>query len=209
VKHHPRAATLKPQCLTLHRVDVLPRDIPTPHGNAEPSAVPLGSAGYRPNARTIGIGVWQRIAEFLKKAGRVIVVVSGLVWLLSVLPLRNLETSYLANAGRLLVPFGAWMCLDWRMIVALLTSVVAKENTIATLGVLYQLNGLRTLAAAITRAAALAFLAIQVTFVPCVATMAAIHQEAGSWKRTAFSVGLLLVISLAGGVVVYQVGRWF
>ncbi len=163
---------------------------------------------HLPNARTIGISVWQRVLEFLKKAGGVIVVVSALVWLLSVLPHGKLESSYLANTGRLLVPFGAWMGLDWRMIVALLTSVVAKENTIATLGVLYQGDGLRALAAAITPAAALAFLVIQVTFVPCVATIAAIRQETRSWKWTAFSVGLLLVISLTTGVVVYQVGRW-
>jgi ferrous iron transport protein B len=131
-----------------------------------------------------------------------------LVWLLSVLPHGKLETSYLASAGRLLVPFGAWMGLDWRMIVALLTSIVAKENTIATLGVLYQGTGLRTMAAVITPAAALAFLVIQVTFVPCVATIAAIRQETRSWRWTAFSVGLLLVISGTTGVVVYQVGRW-
>jgi ferrous iron transport protein B len=162
---------------------------------------------HLPNARTIGISVWQRILEFLKKAGGVIVVVSALVWLLSTLPQGKLETSYLANAGRFLAPFGAWMGLDWRMIVALLTSVVAKETTIATLGVLYQGSGLQTLAAAITPAAALAFLVIQVTFVPCVATVAAIHQETRSWKWTAFSVGLLLVISLTTGVVIYQVGR--
>jgi len=75
------------------------------------------------------------------------------------------------------------------------------------LGVLYQGNGLRTLAAEITPAAALAFLVIQVTFVPCMATVAAIRQETRSWKWTAFSVGLLLVISVTTGVVVYQVGR--
>jgi ferrous iron transport protein B len=63
------------------------------------------------------------------------------------------------------------------------------------------------MAAAVTPAAALAFLVIQVTFVPCVATVAAIHQETRSWKWTALSVGLLLVISLTVGTVVYQVGR--
>ena len=94
------------------------------------------------------------------------------------------------------------------MIVALLTSVVAKENTIATLGILFHGNGLATLAAAITPAAALAFLVIQVTFIPCVATMAAIRQETRSWTWTAVSVGLLLVISLTSGVLVYQVGQW-
>jgi ferrous iron transport protein B len=162
---------------------------------------------HLPNARTIGLSVWQRLVEFLKKAGSVIIVVSVLVWFFSVLPNGELETSYLAGVGRLLAPFGAWMGLDWRMIVALLTSVVAKENTIATLGVLYQGGGLGTLAATVAPAAALAFLVIQVTFVPCVATVAAIHQETRSWKWTAFSVGLLLVISLVAGVLVYQLAR--
>jgi len=162
---------------------------------------------HLPNARTIGLSVWQRSLEFLKKAGGIIVVVSTVVWLFSVLPEADLETSYLATVGRFLAPFGAWMGLDWRMIVALLTSLVAKENTIATLAVLYHGSSLDTLAASITPAAALAFLVIQMTFVPCVATVAAIRHETRSWRWTAFSVTLLLVISFAAGVVVYQVGR--
>ena len=104
------------------------------------------------------------------------------------------------------------MGLDWRMIVALLTSVVAKENTIATLGVLYQAGQqggslVGTLAGAVKPAAALAFLVVQMSFIPCVATIAAIRQETRSWKWTAVSVGLLLMISLVAGTVVYQVAR--
>ena len=162
---------------------------------------------HPPNGRTIGVSVWERSLEFLKKAGGIIIIVSIVVWFVSVFPAGALETSYLASVGRFLAPLGAWMGLDWRMIVALLTSVVAKENTIATLGVLYRENGLGALVATVTPAAALAFLVMQVTFIPCVATMAAIHQETRSWRWMAFSVGLLLVISLTAGVVVYQVGR--
>ncbi len=167
---------------------------------------------HLPNARTIALTVWQRIWDFLKKAGSVIVVVSVLVWCLSVLPNAKFETSYLAGLGHFLSPLGAWMGLDWRMIVALLTSVVAKENTIATLGVLYQAGQqgrslVGTLASAVKPAAALAFLVVQMSFVPCVATVAAIRQETRSWKWTAVSVGLLLVISLVAGTVVYQVAR--
>ena len=167
---------------------------------------------HLPNARTIGLTVWQRILDFLKKAGSVIVVVSVLVWGLSALPGGQLETSYLASLGRWLSPLGAWMGWDWRMIVALLTSVVAKENTIATLGVLYQAGqqagGLAgTLAGTIAPAAGLAFLVVQMTFVPCVATIVAIRQETHSWKWTAFSVGLLLALSLIAGVAVYWVAR--
>ncbi len=167
---------------------------------------------HLPNARTIALTVWQRIWDFLKKAGSVIVVVSVLVWCLSILPNNKVETSYLAGLGHFLSPLGAWMGLDWRMIVALLTSVVAKENTIATLGVLYQAGQQggslsEGLATTVKPATALAFLVVQMTFIPCVATIAAIRQETRSWKWTAVSVGLLLVISMVAGVAVYQVAR--
>jgi ferrous iron transport protein B len=164
---------------------------------------------HLPNARTITLTVWQRTWDFLKKAGSIIVVVSVLVWCLSVFPHNKVETSYLADLGHFLSPLGAWMGLDWRMIVALLTSVVAKENTIATLGILFQAGQPGSslaagLAATVKPAAALAFLVVQMSFVPCVATIATIKQETHSWKWTALSVGLLLVISMVAGVAVYQ-----
>ena len=162
---------------------------------------------HLPNARAVGLSVWHRLLEFLKNAGGIIVVVSVLVWVFSALPHGDLETSYLASFGRFLTPVGAWMGLDWRMMVALLTSVVAKENTVATLGVLYNGNGLGALASSITSAAAFAFLVVQLTFVPCVATVVSIRQETRSWWWTATSVGLLLILSLTAGVIAFQVGH--
>ena len=162
-----------------------------------------------PNARTIGLSVWQRMVAFLKKAGSIILVVSVVVWALSVLPGGGIESSYLAGLGRLLSPLGALMGLGWRMMVALLTSLVAKENTIATLGVLYGAGeeGARlaeVMSGVLTPAAALAFLAVQMLFIPCVATVAVIRQETGSWRWTGFSVALLLVLSLVVGIAIYQ-----
>lgn len=162
---------------------------------------------HMPDLRTIGQSVWRRSVEFLAKAGGIIVVVSVLVWVFSALPGGDLESSYLATFGKYLAPMGAWMGLDWRMVVALLTSVAAKENTIATLAILYQEAGLNTLAATITPATALSFLVIQMMFIPCLATVAAIRQETHSWRWTGFSVVLLLGISLIAGMVAYQVGR--
>ncbi len=167
---------------------------------------------HLPNARTIGLSVWQRLVAFLKKAGSIIVVVSIVVWALSVLPGGEIESSYLAALGRLLVPLGGLMGLGWQMMVALLTSFVAKENTIATLGVLYSAGeeGTRlaeVLPGVLTPAAALAFLAVQMLFIPCVATVATIRQETGSWRWTAFSVALLLVVSFAVGIAIYQGAR--
>ena len=52
--------------------------------------------------------------------------------------------------------------------------------------------------------AALAFLAVQMLFIPCVAVVATIRQETGSWKWTAFSIALLLVLSFSVGIAIYQ-----
>lgn len=139
----------------------------------------------------------------------IILAVSVVVWALSVLPGGGIESSYLAGLGRLLSPLGALMGLGWRMMVALLTSFVAKENTIATLGVLYGAGeeGTRlaeVMSGVLTPAAALAFLAVQMLFIPCVATVAVIRQETGSWRWTGFSVALLLVLSLVVGIAIYQ-----
>jgi ferrous iron transport protein B len=167
---------------------------------------------HRPNLRTIALQVWHNGAEFLKKAGTLILVMSVAVWALSTLPYGQIETSYLAQAGRALEPLGALMGLDWRMLVALLASFVAKENAIATLGILLgsaEGAGLDVaLAGALTAPAALAFLVAEMLFIPCAATVGAIRQETRSWRWTAFSLGLLLLLSLAGGIAAYQLARW-
>jgi ferrous iron transport protein B len=160
-----------------------------------------------PNWRTIGLLVWQRSIEFLRKAATVILPVSVVVWALSVLPSGDVETSFLAQVGRWLEPVGGLMGFDWRLLVALLTSFIAKENSIATLGVLFGASeeaGLpELLAGAISAPTALAFLVVQMLFVPCVATVAAVKQETGSWRWMFFSVTFLLVVSWAAGVGVY------
>lgn len=167
---------------------------------------------HRPNRRTIFLQVWQNSLEFLKKAGSLILAMSVVVWVLSTLPHGEMETSYLAQAGKALAPVGALMGLDWRLVVALLTSFVAKENSIATMGILLGAGqgaaGLEeALTQILTPAAALAFLVVQTLFIPCVATVAAIRQETRSWKWTAFSIGLLGTVSVAAGIGIYQVMR--
>ena len=167
---------------------------------------------HLPNGRTIGLLVWQRSLAFLKKAGTLILVVSVVVWILSALPGGEIETSFLAQIGHLLEPAGRMMGFDWRLMVALLTGFIAKENSIATLGVLFGSTGLtagegaglaETLAAAFPAATALAFLVVQMLFIPCVATVAVVRQETGSWRWTFFNVGFLLLVSWAAGAGVF------
>lgn len=162
-----------------------------------------------PNLRTIFQGVYGRVADFIKGAATVILVVSVIMWFFSTYPGGNIESSYLAAVGRWLAPLGSMMGLEWQMMVALLTSFVRKENTIPTLAVLYGTGsdgmGLAgMLGLHMSPASALAFLAAQVLFIPCVATVATIHQETKSWKWTLVNIALLLVISMSVGIIIYQ-----
>jgi len=166
---------------------------------------------HLPNWRTIGLLVWQRSLSFVRKAVTVILPVSVTIWALSVLPGDGVEQSYLAMAGRWLEPAGRLLGLDWRLLVALLASFIAKENSIATLGVLFGAGegaGLATvLASTFPASTALAFLTVQMLFIPCVATVAAVRQETGSWRWTLFDLGFLLAVSLAVGMGVYWLAR--
>jgi len=165
-----------------------------------------------PNARTIGLYVWRNTMAFLKKAGTLIVIVSAVVWALSNFPGSDPRESVLGAMGGFLEPAGGLMGLgDWRLIVALFSSFVAKENSVATLGILFGGSaagaGLAAkVASVLTPAAAAAFLVVQMTFVPCVATVAAIRQESRSWRWTGANLGLMLVVAIVLGVIVYQVG---
>jgi ferrous iron transport protein B len=166
---------------------------------------------HTPNARTILMQVWRHTWAFVKRAGTLIVIISAIVWILSSFPGPDTGDSILGHIGRFLVPVGALMGMgDWRLMVALLSSFVAKENSVATLGILFGsdpgIDLAAKVAAVLTPAAAVAFLVVQMTFVPCVATVAAIKQESRSWGWTGVSVGLMLVVAFVLGVVVYQVG---
>lgn len=166
---------------------------------------------HLPNWRTIGLSVWQRSLAFIRKAGTVILAVSVVIWALSTFPGGGVEGSYLAQLGRWLEPVGRLAGLDWRLTVALLSSFVAKENSVATLGVLFRAGdeGLTDLlAAAYPPSVGLAYLVVQTLFVPCVATVGVIRQETASWRWTFFAVGLLLVVSFLAGMAVYRVAAW-
>jgi ferrous iron transport protein B len=166
-----------------------------------------------PNGRTVGLYVWNNTVSFVKKAGTLILLASMVVWALSSFPGPGIDNSVLAAIGRSLEPIGQLMGLnDWRIIVALLTSFFAKENTIATLGILFNTSAesvtlAQEVALVLVPAARVAFLAVVMLFVPCLATTATIKQETNSWRWTAAAIGLTLALSLGAGIVIYQVAQ--
>jgi len=167
---------------------------------------------HRPDPRTIGHVVWWRTVAFVRKAGTIILAMSILVWLLAYFPDGRTETSILAWIGHLLEPLGLPLGLDWKMVTALITSIVAKENAIATLGVLYGVGGqglLKVLPAVMGHAPALAFLTVLMLFVPCAATIAVMKREMADRRWFVTSLVLTLVVSYLVGLAAYRLAIWF
>jgi ferrous iron transport protein B len=162
-----------------------------------------------PNLRSAMLLIWQRSLSFLKHAGTIILMMSIVVWALSEFPGGNLETSFLAQIGNFVAPVGEWMGLDWKLTVALITSFMAKENAIATLGVLYgrtaEFGLLETISMTYSPAVGLAFMVVTLLFIPCAATVAAIKQETGSWKWTMANIVLMLAVSIGVASGVYAI----
>lgn len=166
---------------------------------------------HKPDPNTIMIVVWNRMVAFVKKAGTIIVLVSMLVWILSNVPSRNVDHSILAILGRSLEPIGSLLGLSWQQIVALLSSLVAKENSIATLGVLYGVGeeGLRTvLPRVMSHASALSFLTVLMLTVPCAGTISVMRKEMGSWRWFFASILTTLIVSFLAGIFAYHLALW-
>jgi ferrous iron transport protein B len=163
---------------------------------------------HKPDIKTIFNAVWNRTLSFIKKAGTVILGFSVLIWMVSNFPGGDVEHSLLGWIGQLIAPVGVPLGLDWKMIVALLSSIVAKENSIAALGVLFSVGeeGLRgVLPSVISHASSLSFLVTLMLFIPCAPTFVVMKQEMGSWKWFVTSLMFMFLISYGGGVAAYHI----
>ena len=166
---------------------------------------------HRPDPKTIGHVVWTRSVAFIKRAGTIILTMSILVWLLAYFPDGRTETSILAVIGRLFEPLGRPLGLDWKMLTALITSIVAKENAVATLGVLYGVGDqglLKVLPTVMGHASALAFLTVLMLFVPCAATIAVMKREMADRFWFYSSLVLTLGVSYLVGFAAYRLALW-
>ncbi len=165
---------------------------------------------HKPDFRTIGIIVWHRTIAFVKKAGTVILFFSIVLWILSNVPAGSIEDSVLGKIGMFLEPIGRPLGLDWRMVIALLSSVVAKENSVATLGILYNVGdqGLMTvLSSMIPHASALSFLVVLMLFIPCVPTIVVMRQEMADRKWFIISFIFMLLLSYTIGMAAYGLAK--
>lgn len=165
---------------------------------------------HTPDFKSIGLAIWSRTFAFVKKAGTVIFVFSVILWIMSNVPGGNIEESMLARIGRILEPVGNPIGLDWRMMMALFSSIVAKENSVATLGILYNVGDqglMSVISQAISRPSALSFLIILMLFIPCAPTMTVMKQEMGGMKWPLVSFLFMLAISYGTALVVYNIAH--
>ena len=165
-----------------------------------------------PVPKGVAIHTWERAWSFVRKAGTIILAGSVLIWALGSLPPGVEyagEASWAASIGRFFEPIVKTFGANWHGAIALLFGFVAKEIIVATLVVLVGSGStpLETgIANMFTPLSAYAFMVFTLIYTPCLATIAVIKKETGSWKWTIFSVLLGLSMAWVLATAVFQIG---
>lgn len=181
----------------------------------------------RPNARTIRIYVWNKLKDYLSKAGTTIFIASIVIWFLLNFGIGgmvdNPAESFGAVIGHLLVPVlkpaGLGM---WQIGVALLSGLSAKEVVVSSFAVLFGVanaNSDAGMAAIVSNIQSInpgfgalnayCLMLFCLLYVPCVATVATVKKESGSWKFTGKMIAFQLVLAWMVTTIVYQIGNFF
>lgn len=166
---------------------------------------------YRlPSAKTLLLHIWERVRDFLVRAGTVLMGASILIWFLQSfnfsLQMVESDESILASIGMLIAPvFTLCGFGDWRASVSLVTGIAAKESVASTMAVLY--GG--SLTGAFSTLSAFSFLVFVLLYTPCVAALTAMRKEFGSRKWMAVSVVYQLAVAWIMSFAVFQIGSLF
>ncbi len=192
-------------------------------GDVAPFVMEL-PAYHMPPARNILRTTWERGWSFIKKAGTIILLSSMVLWFLqnfgfeggTFRMVEDLDHSVLANFGNIFAPFFAPLGFgNWQSTVAATTGLIAKENIVATFGVLLGSPEVTESGEEIwailrseifTPVSAYAFLAFNLLCAPCFAAMGAIRREMNSWKWTAIAIGYQCSFAYAVALMINQFG---
>lgn len=187
--------------------------------SGEPAPFVMELPGYHlPTLGNVLRSMWERGWSFIKKAGTIILVSTIVIWFLSrfgwtdgafgMLEEDAIGDSILAVIGNaiswIFIPLG-WG--DWQATVASITGLVAKENIVGTMGVLYGSDGpaWAALREAFTYASGMSFLIFNLLCAPCFAAMGAIKREMNNGKWTAFAIIYECVFAYLVALVVNQI----
>ena len=157
--------------------------------------------------------VWEKCVSLFRKAGTIILVTTVIVWALKYFnfawePVANIEDSMLAGIGMFFAPiFKPLGFGDWRLLSALLTGYVAKDNFMGTLAQILGAEALTTeaLSGLLAPQSAVSFLLFFILSSPCFASMGAMRKELGTSKLTKQAIGFQMGTAYVVALVVYQV----
>ena len=171
---------------------------------------------YRlPSVKNVALLMWEKAGAFLKRAGSVIFPMVIVLWLLSIFPLgveQYSDQSVLGMIGGVLAPifkpagFGTWQAG-----VSLATGIIAKEASIATMGMVYAgveegAALLETIQTVFTPLTGMAFMVMILLYTPCITALATIRRETNSIKWMLFSAFYNFGVAYVAAVLVFQVG---
>lgn len=181
----------------------------------------------RPNARTIRIYVWNKLKDYLEKAGTTIFIASIVIWFVLNFGISGQVSdpsdSFGAMIGRFLVPVLAPAGLGmWQIGVALVSGISAKEVVVSSFAVLFGVanansdagmaaivSNIQSINPAFGSLNAYCLMLFCLLYVPCVATVATIRKESGSWKFTMGMIVFQVLLAWLAAVAVFQVGSLF
>ena len=172
---------------------------------------------YRvPHLRDLAIGLWERAMIFLKRVGGIILALTILLWFLLNFPAGvGIEQSFAGRIGRALELVFAPLGFDWRISIALIPTMAAREVMVSSLATVYAVaaasddaasEALHGLIAQDWSVATGLSLLVWFIYAPqCISTLATIRRETHSWKQTAFATGYLFALAWMAAFVAYRI----
>ena len=189
-------------------------------------------AYHWPTVSNVLRSMWERGWSFIKKAGTIILLSTIVLWFLmsfgwvdgkfGMLEAEQLNDSILASIGSVIAPIFAplgWTKAGegWKMAVAAISGLIAKENVVATFGMLFGFAEVAedgteiwgNLAQIMTPIAAYGFLVFNLLCAPCFAAMGAIKREMNNTKWFFFAIGYQTILGYVVALCIYQLGTLF
>lgn len=174
---------------------------------------------YRlPTLRSLGVRLVDRSRIFLRRAGRIILAVTVVLWALTQIPRTPegpppVESSALAGIGHVIEPAIRPLGLDWRIGVGLVSSLAAREVIVGTLGTIYgveegaaegSLELQKALRSHLDLGGAVALLVFFAFALQCMSTVAVMRRETGGWRWPALQFGYMLLLAYGSAFIAYR-----
>ena len=196
----------------------------TAHGQVRTLMMELPNY-HLPNIRNVAIGLWQRVAIFMKRVGGVILVLTVALWFLASFPgapegatRPAIEYSLAGTLGKALAVVFEPIGFNWQISIALVPGLAAREVAVSSLGTVYALSATgadtaQALSPLIAQnwslATALSLLAWYVFAPQCMSTLATVKRETGGWKMPIIMAGYLFGLAYLASFVTYRVALAF